>query len=252
VRQALQDNGPDAVSAEMVLCDDRFARRTLRRRLCQNFALIFSGIGILYGVIQCFAVEVGGEFLAAEIAAKKARVPCACVDVDLNKFWSRLGSAVVPTPCNLYEALMSWLAFPRVAFRVLFPARRSVDVMGSMVLHAVSLSLWTWAAFFIAGMTASFVTTNVLNLFTHEATEVAVSTGAVKKEDEQDTQVYIMLILELYMLPRIYEAVAASRDEAMYRKIVEKTRELLARRVVVVVGAGHANGILQRTRTFGL
>lgn len=252
VRQAVQEGTAGSVLVEMSVRDDKYPRRTLRRRLCQNFALMFSGIGILYGVIQCFRVEVGGEFLAAEIAANAARIPCVCVDVDLNRFWSRLGSALVPTPCNLFEAFMAWMAFPRIFFSVLFPARASVDVMGSMVLHALALPLRTWVAFVVAGFTASFVTTNVLTLFTRGATEAAVSTGVVEPQQQDDTQIYIMLALELYMLPRIYDAVAASRDEAMYRKIVQKARHHVARRIVVVVGAGHANGILQRVCELGL
>lgn len=64
---------------------DGYPRRSLRKRLCQAVALLFSGIGVLYGVIECFAVDVGSEFLAAEAAAAARGIPCACIDVDLNR-----------------------------------------------------------------------------------------------------------------------------------------------------------------------
>jgi len=240
------------VAAEFQILPDSYPRRTLRRRLCQAFALMFSGIGILYGVIQCFAVEVGGEFLAAEIAAQKRNIPCTCIDVDLNRFWSRLGMAVLPTPCNLFNSLWAWLAFPRVFFRVLFPPRGNVDVIGGMFLHGASFPLKTWVAFIIAGFCASTVTNKILELFGFAAEQGAEKTGAVSKEDRDVAQAYIMLLIEMYMLPQIYDAVAASRDEAMYQSILSKGRSFGARRMVVVVGAGHANGILQRARGQGL
>ena len=68
---------------------------------------------ILYGIIQCFSVRVGAEFLAADSAARDLGIRCVCIDVDLDRFWSKLGWAVLPTPCNLLNSLMSWIAFPR-------------------------------------------------------------------------------------------------------------------------------------------
>lgn len=238
--------------AELEVMPDHYPRRTLRLRLCQACALMFSGIGILYGIIQCFNVEVGAEFIAAEEAATARNIPCACIDVDLNQFWGRLGRAVVPTPCNLGHSLWAWLAFPRVFFRVLFPPRGNVDVIGSMVLHGASFSLTTWAAFILAGFCASCVTNFLLSMLGMGAEKAAESTGVVKEEDSEDVQNYIMLGVELYMLPRIYEAVAASRDETMFRSIVSKGRELAAQKLVVVVGAAHSNGIIQRIRAHGL
>jgi len=241
--------------ASFRVLDDSYPRRTLRRRLCQGCALIFSGIGVLYGVIQCFSVEVGGEFLAAEMAATAARIPCVCIDVDLDRFWSRLGSAVLPTPSNLAQAMLAWLALPRVLFRLLFPPQGNIDVPGGMVLHAWSFPLRMWVAFILAGFCASFITTNILKLFTSGAETAAESSGAVHpetQEDREDIQAYIMLGIEMYMMPRVYEAVAASRDEAMYQSIVAKCKDHDSRRMVVVVGAGHANGILEKVRSRGL
>jgi len=239
-----------AAHAELKVLADGYPRRTLRRRLCQACALVFSGIGVLYGVIQCFDVEVGAEFLAAELAAAARGIPCTCIDVDLNRFWSRLGAAVLPTPCNLARSLLAWLAFPRVCFQVLFPPRGNVDVLGSMVLHATSFPLRTWVAFIIAGFCASFVTKHLLLLFGFGVEQAGEGAGVVSKEDRDAVQAWIMLGVEMYMMPQVYDAVAASRDEAMYHSIVEKGRR--ARRFVAVVGAGHANGILQRARTLGL
>jgi len=241
-----------AVQAELEVLPDSYPRRTLRRRLCQASALMFSGIGVLYGVIGCFNVDVGAEFLAAEVEASNRGIPCTCIDVDLNSLLSRLGYAVIPTPCNLMRAVLAWLAFPRVAFRALFPGRGYVDVTGSMILHGASFPLKNWVAFILAGVAARFVTGKLLELLGFGAAEVAEKAGAVDEKDVADVQTYIMLLIEFYMLPRIYEAIVASRDEAMYRGIVAKGKEFNTRRAVVVVGAGHANGILRRIRNSGL
>jgi len=167
-------------------------------------------------------------------------------------FWSRLGFALLPTPCNLVKSALAWLAFPRVCFQFLFPSREAVDVFGGMFLHGASFPLKTWVAFGLAGMCASFVTNHILMLIGSGAELGAEESGVVHKEDREQAQVWIMLAIELYMLPQIYDAVAASRDEAMYRAIVTQCRQFGARRMVVVVGAGHANGILQRVRASGL
>lgn len=62
----------------------------------------------------------------------------------------------------------------------------------------------------------------------------------------------VFVCLSRYLLPQVYDALVASRDEAMYRKMVRKCKELAADSLVVVVGAGHANGILQHVRQRGL
>eukprot|EP00929_Paragymnodinium_shiwhaense_P001174 TRINITY_DN101393_c0_g1_i1.p1 TRINITY_DN101393_c0_g1~~TRINITY_DN101393_c0_g1_i1.p1 ORF type:complete len:568 (-),score=128.31 TRINITY_DN101393_c0_g1_i1:60-1763(-) len=253
--EVLEKEGAGAATAEFEVMEDHYPRRGLAKRLCQGCALFVSGIGVLYGIIQCFAVEVGGEFLAAEVVATAKRIPCVCVDVDLNRFWSRLGWAVIPTPCNVGASLIAWFAFPRILFRILFPADDSVDIPGSMVLHGISFPLRTWVAFILAGFCASFITTHILGFFCTGAEQAAEGAGVVHTKSQQekdDMTALIMLGIEMYMFPRIYEAVAASRDEAMYRSIVEKGRAHGARRMVVVAGAGHANGILQRVRTRGL
>lgn len=253
IREALgRNNGHQPVRAELQIRDDDFPRRTLRKRLCHTCALVFSGIGILYGVIQCFAVEVGEEFFAAEEAATKANVPCVCVDSNMNNFWGTLGAAVVPTPCNIYKSLSAWLGFPRVLARFFFPRSDNVDCFGSIFLHAWSFPLKTWVAFLLAGFCASQVTNFIMESFTDGAAKAAESAGVVKKKDHQDLQVLLMLALEFYLFPRIYEGVAASRDEVMYRMTRRRVREYGSRCSVLVVGAGHANGILQRIRACGL
>lgn len=62
----------------------------------------------------------------------------------------------------------------------------------------------------------------------------------------------VFACLSRYLLPQVYDALVASRDEAMYRKMVRKCKEFAAESLVVVVGAGHANGILQHVRQRGL
>mmetsp|Transcript_118860 Transcript_118860/g.341330 ORF Transcript_118860/g.341330 Transcript_118860/m.341330 type:complete len:578 (-) Transcript_118860:191-1924(-) len=250
--EAKGGSGPEA---EVRILHDSYPRRTFRKRLCQAAALIFSGIGVLYGIIQCFAVEVGGEFLTAEIASHERGIRCVCIDVDLNRFWSRLGWAVLPTPWNLFHSLWSWLGFPRVVFMFLYPPRGNIDVLGGMFLHAASFPLRTWLAFILAGFCASKVTNLLLQALGMVGETAAEKSGTVvvhNQEERDEWTTYIMLIIELYLLPQIYDAVAASRDEAMYRSIVAKSRDLNANRMVVVVGAGHSNGILSYARSEGL
>jgi len=119
-----------------------------------------------------------------------------------------------------------------------------------MVLHAISFPFCTWVAFILAGFCSSFVTNHLLEWFGFGIEQAGESTGVVDKEDREVVQTWIMFAIEMYLLPQIYDAVAASRDEAMYLSIVEQScgRD----RSVVVVGAGHANGILQRARSRGL
>mmetsp|Transcript_31690 Transcript_31690/g.56924 ORF Transcript_31690/g.56924 Transcript_31690/m.56924 type:complete len:568 (+) Transcript_31690:49-1752(+) len=238
--------------AEFTVRDDTYPRRTLCRRLCQSSGLLLSGIGILYGIIQFAGVEVGGEFSAAEAAATSRGIPCVCIDVDMNRFWGRLAAALAPTPRNLWSSATSWLAFPRLMLRCLFPPPGNVDVLGSTVLHAASFPLRTWLAFPLAGFLSSLVMTRVLEALGSVSEHGAEDLGAVRKQDRDQVQAFMMLAIELYMYPQIYDAVVASRDEAMYQSIVARSNEKQAKRLVVVVGAGHSNGILERVRTRGL
>lgn len=241
----------DVVGSFRVL-PDNYPRRALRKRLCQSCALTLSGIGVLYSVIRCFRVQVGGEFLAAVESAAALGIPCTCIDVDMDKFWARMAGAVVPRPGNLWSAVAAWLAMPRVLLRILFPPDENVDVLGTTMLQIASLPLRTWTAFVIAGLAASMVMTAMLGLLSSVPVRGAEAVGAVRKEDLKELHAWTALLVQLYLLPRIYDAVAASRDEAMYQSILTTSRERGARRLVVVVGAGHANGILQRARTLGL
>jgi len=247
-----EQNTQDRPCVEFQVLEDSYPRRTLRRRLCQACALLFSGIGILYGIIQFAGVEVGGEFSAAEAAATSRGIPCVCIDVDMNRFWGRLAAALAPTPRNLWSSATSWLAFPRLMLRCLFPPPGNVDVLGSTVLHAASFPLRTWLAFPLAGFLSSLVMTRVLEALGSVSEHGAEDLGAVRKQDRDQVQAFMMLAIELYMYPQIYDAVVASRDEAMYQSIVARSNEKQAKRLVVVVGAGHSNGILERVRTRGL
>jgi hypothetical protein len=240
------------IDAELKVRNDGYPRRTLRKRLCQGCALIFSGIGILYGIIQCAGVEVGGEFIAAEEVAHDVNIPCVCIDSNLNDFWATLGAALIPVPNNVIDSVLAWLALPRIMFQVFFPPRHNVDVAGTMVLHAKSFLIRTWIAFIIAGYLASKVTSLWMRLLSNGTERAGEATGVVKKEDRELAQDLSLLLLEMYMLPRIYQAVAASRDEVMYRTIVKKSRLHDSKRMVVVVGAGHSNGILHYARMHGL
>jgi len=241
-----------AAHATFQILHDDYPRRSLSLRVCQACALMLSGIGILYGVINCFSVEVGGEFLQASRTASANNIPCVCIDVDMNRFWSRVGMSLIPTPTNLFNIFVSWLAFPRRLFQVLFPTRGSVDVVGLTILHVASFPLKTWAVFFLAVLCSDIILSYILQAVGSVAERGAEAAGAVTSNHRLEAQYWIMLLIELYALPQIYDSVAASRDEAMYQAIVTKSRECEARRSVVVVGAAHANGILTRVRTRGL
>eukprot|EP00928_Gymnodinium_smaydae_P009538 TRINITY_DN13577_c1_g3_i1.p1 TRINITY_DN13577_c1_g3~~TRINITY_DN13577_c1_g3_i1.p1 ORF type:complete len:702 (-),score=156.77 TRINITY_DN13577_c1_g3_i1:71-1978(-) len=251
-KENAQGGSGGAPRAEFQILPDTFPRRTLRKRICQAFALMFSGIGILYGIIGCFGVEVGAEFTVAEEVAAQKGIPCACIDVNMDMLWSRLASSLLPTPCNLLNAVLSWLAFPRLALRFLFPSQRSVDVLGSTVLHLKSLSLRTWLAFVVSGFCASWIMSHILQLLSASAERAGEATGAVSQQDRSDATTYLMLAIELYLFPQVYAAIAASRDEAMYNGIVDQAEKFSASRVVAVVGAAHSNGILERVRARGL
>eukprot|EP00931_Biecheleriopsis_adriatica_P051364 TRINITY_DN29787_c0_g1_i1.p1 TRINITY_DN29787_c0_g1~~TRINITY_DN29787_c0_g1_i1.p1 ORF type:complete len:546 (-),score=105.85 TRINITY_DN29787_c0_g1_i1:22-1659(-) len=246
-------SGTAAPQADFEVIPDSYPRRTLRRRICQNCALVFSGIGILYGIIHCFDVEVGGEFWAAESAAALRGTPCVCIDIDMNGFWSRITSKAIPTPCNLLNSFISWLAMPRLFFRFLFPPPGNVDTLGCTVLHASSFSIKTWVVFMFAGFASSFVMSHVLLLLSAASEHGAEEAGVhVKDQDRDQLQQLIMLAIELYLFPQLFEAIVASRDESMYQGIVAKSNEFQAKRLVAVMGAGHSNGVLERIRARGL
>jgi len=252
IKQQCLDAPAGAIVASIQIKDDVVPRRTLRRRVCQACALLLSGIGILYGIIGCCQVDVGVEFLAAEEAAKARRIPCLCIDVDLNSFWVRILAVVVPYPSNILNALWCWLSFPRVAFQFFFPPRTYVDTFGSMFRLVAAFPLRTWAAFGAAGLAASMVTGTILSLLASGVTQVGESTGVVDESSSMDFQLYLTALVEFYALPQIYTGVAACRDEVMYQQVVTRNRKHGLKRSVVVVGAGHANGILQRARDRGL
>merc|ERR1712060_514335 len=190
--------------------------------------------------------------MVADTVALMRRIPCVCIDVDINRLCSRIGAALFPSPCNLGRVLLSWLALPRLLCCSLFPPRDNLDVIGSMVLHIRTFKRRTWFAFILAAVSAGCFVGLILMLVSEGAAGAAEGAGIVPAEDRSNVQAYFMLALEFYMFPCVYEAVAASRDEAMYKAIVAKTRAHGARRFVAVVGAAHANGILQRVRSRGL
>merc|ERR1712129_298425 len=110
-----------------------------------------------------------------------------------------------------------------------------------------------WMAMLCAATCAGGFVGLLLTLFSYGAAGAAAGGGVVPSDKTDEFQAYLMLGLELYLFPRVYEAVAASRDEHMYTGIVSKASALgsRAQRLVVVVGAAHANGILQRARARG-
>jgi len=240
------------IDAEFKVMPDHYPRRTICRHMCQTCLLCCSGISILYGIVRCFNVKVGEEFFAAEKTASEQKVPCVCIDSDVNQICRRVRQVVIPTPKNLLRVVWSWLALPRCALLICFPRIDSVDTLGSLPLHAKSFPLKTWAAFIIAGFSASTVSTFVLNFLSGEAVNAAVHANVVGEKHSQDFQVMLLNLFMLYMAPCLYEAVLVSRDEAMYQGICARARSSEARCLVAVTGAAHTNGILQRCRERGL
>merc|ERR1712032_1250655 len=118
------------------------------------------------------------------------------------------------------RSITAWLALPRALFQTLFPPHKNVDVVGSMVLHAKSFRLRTWVAFVLAGACGGIVAAAVLFVISSGAEGAAAGAGVVPQKDSGIVETYIMLGVELYVFPRLYDAIAASRDEAMYRGIV--------------------------------
>lgn len=233
-----------------VLMDD-YPRRSFQRKLCQNVGLLLSGMGVLYYVIECFNVDAGLEFLQAEVVAKQRGLPCVCIDVDDNALCSNVSKMLKPTPSNLYKSLRAWLMFPRVLMReLLFPAPEKIDLVGTTLLQVASFNGRTAIAMLMAATVASGVVGLVLMLVGWLGADVA--DGVVGNIDKTDLMTKISLAIQLYCMPRLYEAVAASRDESMYQAIVAKAKEHGSRRLVAVVGAAHANGILERARNRGL
>lgn len=53
------------------------------------------------------------EFLAAELASEDLGIRCVCIDVGMDRLCSRVGWTILPTPCNLLNSFLSWIAFPR-------------------------------------------------------------------------------------------------------------------------------------------
>jgi len=251
-----QDGGgstPGNVYADFIVVQDGFPRPPLWRRLCQECAFVASGVCVLYGVIDCLAVDVGEEFVMAQTAAQARGVPCKCIDVDTDRLCRRVGAALAPTPCNLLRAAAAWLALPRALWCGLFPREGSVDILGCSILHMMSFNCKTWFAMLFAGLCAGSIVGSLLYLFGSGAEAAGEHAGVVPKgSDAAAIQSWIMMAVEMYVFPRLYEAVAVSRDEAMYLGIRACAREHRARRLVVVVGAAHANGILKRATERGL
>merc|ERR1712048_1468579 len=100
--------------------------------------------------MQCFPIELGAEFTAAQAEAALRNKPLECIDVDMNRLCNRLFLALRPTPCNVCSSVRAWLALPRTLVRILFPAQSKVDVMGAAILHVISFRFLTWLAIFLA------------------------------------------------------------------------------------------------------
>lgn len=251
LRRALLDQ-PGSVHIDLQVLEDTYPRRSVARQLCQTMVLVLSGLIVLYEIVECCSVDVGGEFMAAERAAAAQQIPCQCIDVDTDRLCARIWMLVRPTPRNIAGSLLGWLAFPRSIVKVCFPACNEVDVLGSFFLHLKSFRRRTWCAFLVATICSAAIANFTLLALSTGTASAAEGSGAVDHSSVEDAQAYIMLGIEAYVMPRLYEAVSASRDEAMYQSIVTNAREHSARRLVVVVGAAHANGILRRARERGL
>eukprot|EP01062_Namystynia_karyoxenos_P058570 TRINITY_DN50094_c0_g1_i1.p1 TRINITY_DN50094_c0_g1~~TRINITY_DN50094_c0_g1_i1.p1 ORF type:complete len:573 (+),score=120.12 TRINITY_DN50094_c0_g1_i1:91-1809(+) len=248
---------------------------TVRCELCTKVGLIASGILVLYGLMRCAGVRAGQEFLAAEDAAKKQE---KCVVVCCDVSTTHLGKSVVrnalPWPRNLLRSLRMWLALPRALLRLMFPDPHYIDSIGAMIQHCASLSCRTWAAFITAAVLVNLLVTaevwllgqlfskiadllriDVLlaHIFASKGDAASTKAPASAGSSSQWLALWLLPILELYLLPVIKSAVLDDRDEFMYRNAVRAFDADKARqKVVLVCGCAHANGILRRARSQGL
>lgn len=251
VTAAQRDPSESKVSFEVL--PDTFPRRNACRRLVQESCFMLSGIWVLYYIIECFSVNSGDEFLVAEQEARRREIPCLCIDLDTDQLCNRLGAVSAPWPRNVLNVLLSWLALPRCLFRVCFPRRCDVDVIGTAFLHFVSFRLRIWLGFVISSACAGSLLGAVIYFMGRGAEGAAEAGGVVKPEDRQAFISSLLLAFEVYLMPCIYEALVASRDEAMYQQMASQVQSRpTCHRVVAVVGAAHANGILKRARTRSL
>merc|ERR1712241_1059795 len=103
---------------------------------------------------------------------------------------------------------------------------------GSTALHTWSFRLRTWVGFLLAGVCAGALVSGMVFLFGHGVAGAASNAGVVSKKDAAILEDWAMLVLELFTFARLYDAVANSRDEAMYQGIVAKAHEHAARKLV--------------------
>ena len=89
--------------------------RSLPRKLCQECAAIFSGIGVLYTVIQCFKVRVGAE-AGVQILAVFFWQSFLCFLVSDQMFL--LGETQF---CSFFLYFFSKNGFPAFSFSIWIP-----------------------------------------------------------------------------------------------------------------------------------
>jgi len=240
--------------------------RTLSCRVGLECAFALSGVSILHSVADYLDVEPGTEFTTAEAIATETKVACECIDVSIDNLCGCLKNALVPTPCNVGAAILSWLAVPRAMWRSLFPAQPTlahqgsdtdclgVDIIGTMVLHALSFRCRTWCALATTVVLSGLLLAGILHLIGSVA-ESAAEEAAGEKVSQSDRWLFtawIMIGIELFAIARVYQTVASSRDDAMYKRIVSVVRRRPeAKRFFAVVGAAHVNGILSRLKRYG-
>jgi len=264
--QQLCQAGELGVRGKFEVLEHNHPCRTLSCRVGLEFAFAISGVSILYGVADYLDVEAGTEFTTAEAIATERKVACECIDVSIDNLCGCLKHALVPTPCNVGAAILSWLALPRAMWQSLFPAQPTlaqqgggtaclgVDIIGLMVLHALSFRCRTWCALAATVFLSGLLVVGILHLVGSVA-EGAAEEAAGEKVSQSDRGLFtawIMIGIELFVIGRVYQTVASSRDDAMYKRIVSVVRTRPeAKRFVAVVGAAHANGILSRLKQYG-
>ncbi|CAD7962333.1 unnamed protein product [Amoebophrya sp. A25] len=169
----LFQNRPDEEALFAGLTDGRFATVRLgkayaaerlpralgiQRVCCRNCVLVSSGVGILYGVMQCAGVQAGAEFLAADEYTRMCNLQPTCVDVSDHS----LGKAFLyhgkPTFRNLGYNFLMWLSLPRFVWRnFVYSDPRRPDVIGIALRALVFLPTRTCCALLVATTSASVV-----------------------------------------------------------------------------------------------
>jgi len=224
---------------------------SLGRTICRGTIMLLSGISVLYGIIRLAGVEVGGEFLISDKIAREKNIPLVTIDMSITRLGRRLGQQLLPRPRNIWYIITAWLAFPRIFLSWLcLPMTHKVDLFLSMAWGFGRFRIRTWAAFLIAILISTSIIVGVFFSISEAAKVSVEKAGGNSPESKEYAELIALLIplsIQAYLYPAVYQALLESRNEQMYRGLVAQIRNRpKATKFMVVIGAAHANGMIER------